>query len=191
MNRLKITVNGKVQRVGYRDVVSEIARELGLKGTVKNLEDEVSVEIIAEGEEKQLKKFLELINIKKYPIDVLNIETKEEEATEEFKYFKILRGEGTEEIGERLDLAGKLLYQSLEKQDKMLDKQDKMLDKQDQMLGKQDETIGALTTFHNDTRGRFDVMEHKYGKVSESLELISKGLHELVEILKVFKQKQV
>jgi len=184
MNRLKITVNGKVQRVGYRDVVSEIARELGLKGTVKNLEDEVSVEIIAEGEEKQLKKFLELINIKKYPIDVLNIETKEEEATEEFKYFKILRGEGTEEIGERLDLAGKLLYQSLEKQDKMLDKQD-------QMLGKQDETIGALTTFHNDTRGRFDVMEHKYGKVSESLELISKGLHELVEILKVFKQKQV
>ncbi len=176
MKRLKIDVNGKVQKVGYRDVVSEIARELGLRGTVRNLEDEVSVEIIAEGEEKQLKEFLELINIKKYPIDVLKIEVKEEKATGEFKYFKILRGEGTEELGERLDLAGKLLYQSLEKQDKMLDKQD--------------ETIGALNTFHKDTSGRFDVMEHKYGKVSDSLELISHDLHELVEILKVFKQKQ-
>lgn len=183
MKRLKINVNGKVQKVGYRDVVSEIARELGLRGTVRNLEDEVSVEIIAEGEEKQLKEFIKLINIKKYPIDVLKIEVEEEKTTGEFKYFKILRGEGTEELGERLDLAGKLLYQSLEKQDQMLDKQDKM-------LGKQDGTIGALNTFHKDTSGRFDVMEHKYGKVSDSLELISHDLHELVEILKVFKQKQ-
>ena len=67
----------------------------------------------------------------------LKIEVKEEEATNEYKYFKITRGEPYEELGERIDVAGKLLY-------KMLEKQDKMLEKQDQMLGKQDQTIGAI-----------------------------------------------
>ena len=152
MKRLKIIVYGKVQRVGYRDAVAEIARKLGVKGTVRNLEDEVSVEIIAEGEENNLNEFLKLINIHDYVIQVEKIEVKEEKATGEFKYFKILRGEPTEELGERLDVAGKVLYKIVEKQDQTLGAVNKMLEKQDQ-------TISAINSMHKNMTRRFDIME--------------------------------
>ncbi|MEM4360175.1 MAG: acylphosphatase, partial [Candidatus Bilamarchaeaceae archaeon] len=149
--RLRITVYGRVQRVGYRDAVVEIARKLNLKGTVKNLEDEVSVEIIAEGEEKQLDEFLKLIHIKRYPIEVEKIDVHKEKPTGEFRYFKIVRGDPDEEIGERLDVAGTLLYNSLEKQDKTiallhnsLEKQDKTIALLHNSLEKQDKTIALL-----------------------------------------------
>lgn len=45
--RLIATVHGRVQGVGYRIFVKGIAVRLGIRGTVKNLEDG-SVEIIAE-----------------------------------------------------------------------------------------------------------------------------------------------
>jgi uncharacterized coiled-coil protein SlyX len=132
---------------------------------VRNLEDDVSVEIVAEGEEGALNEFIKRINIKDHIVQVDKIDVKEEKPTGEFKYFKIIRGEPTEELGERIDVAGRLLYtmiekqdkmlekqdqtidainRMLEKQDKMLEKQDKMLEKQDKMLEKQDQTIDAI-----------------------------------------------
>jgi acylphosphatase len=189
MKRLRITVYGRVQRTGYRDAVAEVARRLGIKGSVRNLEDEVSIEIVAEGEEKTLKQFIEMINIKDYAINVERIDVKEEEPKGEFKYFKIIRGDPIEELGERMDVAGKLLYKMLEKQDQMLEKQDEMLKKQDQMLRKQDQmlkkqdqVIEKLDRFHEDTASRFDRMEEKYGKISIFLERISIALEALAGI---------
>jgi acylphosphatase len=189
MKRLRITVYGRVQRTGYRDAVAEVARRLGIKGSVRNLEDEVSIEIVAEGEEKTLKQFIEMINIKDYAINVERIDVKEEEPKGEFKYFKIIRGDPIEELGERMDVAGKLLYKMLEKQDQMLEKQDEMLKKQDQMLRKQDQMlkkqdqmIEKLDRFHEDTASRFDRMEEKYGKISIFLERISIALEALAGI---------
>jgi len=196
MKRLRITVYGRVQRTGYRDAVAEVARRLGIKGSVRNLEDEVSIEIVAEGEEKTLKQFIEMINIKDYAINVERIDVKEEEPKGEFKYFKIIRGDPIEELGERMDVAGKLLYKMLEKQDQMLEKQDEMIEKQDemlkkqdqmlkkqdQMLKKQDQMIEKLDRFHEDTASRFDRMEEKYGKISIFLERISIALEALAGI---------
>ena len=76
----------------------------------------------------------------------------------EFEYFEINRGEWGEEIAERLDTAGKLLYKSVELGGSTLKVAErsvelgeesveigkKMLEKQDMMLGKQDETIDAI-----------------------------------------------
>jgi hypothetical protein len=39
MKTLKITVRGYVQKVGYREEVEQIARELGIVGYAKNLKD--------------------------------------------------------------------------------------------------------------------------------------------------------
>ncbi|MEW6528458.1 MAG: acylphosphatase [Candidatus Micrarchaeota archaeon] len=179
MKRLIINVYGRVQRVGYRDAVAELARKIGIKGTVRNLEDDVSVEIVAEGEEKRLDEFLKLIKISGPAIEVEKIDIREEKATGEFKYFKILRGEPNEELGERIDVAGNFLY-------KILEKQDQMLGKQDQTIGKLDEfhkqTIGKLDEFHKDTVNKFDVMEQKYGKISLVLERISTALEVLTGI---------
>ncbi|MEM2948334.1 MAG: acylphosphatase [Candidatus Anstonellales archaeon] len=172
-----IHVYGRVQRVGYRDVVAEIGRKLGLRGCVRNLEDEVSVEIIAEGEEKQLKKFIKLINIKDYPIEVEKIEVKEKKPTRKFKYFKIIRRKPIEELGERMDVAGNLLYSM----NKKLGGVDKKLDS---MNGKLDSMNDKLDNFHRDTIDRFDRMEKRYGTISETLKEIANALNALAGIKK-------
>ena len=67
-----IRVFGNVQAVGYRALVKMIARRMGVKGLVRNLEDG-SVEIFAEAEEKVLDQFLKAIEIKGRPEDLLSL----------------------------------------------------------------------------------------------------------------------
>lgn len=97
--RAVITAEGKVQKVGYRDRVQEIARECKLVGKVENREDG-TVEIICEGEKKVIEDFKRKIKIKDELIEVKNISAAYEESTGEFKYFKIEYGGVAEEIGE-------------------------------------------------------------------------------------------
>ena len=113
MRRVVITAKGEVQRVGYRDEVQRIARKLNITGYVENIEP-YDVKIVAEGDEDRLKEFIERIKIRRYPIFVEDIEVRWEKAKGEFKYFEIKRGEWQEELFERLDTAGKLLYRSVE-----------------------------------------------------------------------------
>ena len=56
--RAVLKIYGRVQRVFFRDSSRRKARKLGLVGWVKN-ESDSSVKIIAEGEEKNLKEFIE------------------------------------------------------------------------------------------------------------------------------------
>ncbi len=157
MKRAILIVKGEVQRVGYRDAVEKIARKLNIRGFVENLKP-YDVRIVAEGEDADISKFIEQIKIKKFSIDVESTEVGFEEYKSEFEYFEIKRGDWHEELLERLDTAGTLLYKSVELGEnsvalgeesvsigkKMLEKQDMMLEKQDMMLEKQDETIGAI-----------------------------------------------
>jgi acylphosphatase len=43
MKRITATVKGKIQRVGYRDWVDEIASSSGIKGFVENSGDEINL----------------------------------------------------------------------------------------------------------------------------------------------------
>ncbi len=99
--------------MGYRDEVQRIARKLGITGYVENLKP-YDVRIVAEGEEEKLREFLEMIKIRRYPIFVEDIEVEWGPATGEFSYFEIRRGEWQEELFERLDVAARLLYRSVE-----------------------------------------------------------------------------
>ncbi|MDO8553354.1 MAG: acylphosphatase [Candidatus Micrarchaeota archaeon] len=182
MKRLIITVYGRVQRVGYRDAVAEVARKLGIKGTVKNLEDEVTVEIIAEGEDNKLKEFVKLVNIKDSPIEVEKLDIKEEKAIGEFKYFKMTRGEPNEELGERLDVAGRHLYEIKNLQLKTNEK----LDNTNEKLDKNNEKLDG---FNRSTQQQFQHLDGKYHKVSDKLEKISDSLEKLVSILESFKPR--
>jgi acylphosphatase len=51
-------VTGRVQGVGYRFFAERAARELGVRGWVRNLPDG-SVEAVAEGEDEAIARFLE------------------------------------------------------------------------------------------------------------------------------------
>lgn len=190
MKRVEIIAKGKVQRVGYRDIVLDIARDTNITGYVENLKPH-DVRIVCEGEEKDLERFIDLIKINKYAINVKDVEFTFQEPMGEFEYFEIRRGEWKEEQGERMDTAVKYLFTNielsersvqlgersveigekmLEKQDQMLDKQDQMIGKQDQMLGKQDQTIGSIENLRGDMGQRFNILDDKYGEINKNIQ---------------------
>jgi acylphosphatase len=138
--RVIIIAKGEVQRVGYRDVVERAARKMKLTGNVSNLKP-YDVKIICEGDNKSIDSFIELITLKEYPVIVEHMDVKFEDATGEFEYFEIIRGDMTEELGERLDMANAKLTLMIGKQDVMIEKQDVMIEKQDVMIEKQDVMI--------------------------------------------------
>ena len=113
MKRAILIVKGEVQRVGYRDVVAKIARKLGISGFVENLKP-YDVKIVAEGSDENIAQFIAQLKIKRFPIDVESVEVSFEPYKHEFEYFEIKRGDWREELFERLDTAGALLYKSVE-----------------------------------------------------------------------------
>jgi len=167
MKRLTALVSGKVQRVGYRARVIQLANGMGLKGFVENLSDG-RVRIIAEGDDEKLKLFEEAIDIKNTFIQVTNIEKKHSQSNGEFGSFHKLVGTGEtdsrldEGIGILKDMRDLLISicdvqkQMLEKQDLMLGKQDQMIEKQEQMLGKQDETILEIKDMNQSLNEKMD-----------------------------------
>ncbi len=58
MRAVKVRVEGIVQGVGFRYYTYRIAKRYGIKGYVKNMPDG-SVEVVAEGNEERLERFLQ------------------------------------------------------------------------------------------------------------------------------------
>jgi hypothetical protein len=99
MQRVEIIARGEVQRVGFRDVVQKMGRDLDVTWT---------------------------------------------SATGEFPYFKILRGDWQEELGERFDVAVALLHRSAQ-----LGEENLAVGKM--MLDKQETSISLLKKINQDT----------------------------------------
>jgi len=97
--RLEVTVNGEVQRVGYRYTVQDIARKLGVKGYVQNMPDG-TVKIIAEAPRKTIEKFIKALKIREPPTNVYQVKVKTTKPTGKFEFFTIKYGDPTEEMGE-------------------------------------------------------------------------------------------
>ena len=165
MKRVVILAKGRVQRVGYRDGVEEIARLLEITGFVENVKP-YDVRIVAEGDDSAIERFIEEIKIKKYPIDVERLEVQLEDFKAEFEYFEIKRGEWHEELGERLDAAGKLLYKSVELGEESVSIGKKMLEKQD-------DTIGEIRGLRQDLKS---FMEERFDRLEREIEIIKAKL---------------
>lgn len=82
-------VRGKVQMVMYRDFAQRKARGLHIVGTVKNLPDK-TVEVVAQGEEKDLEGYLKKLNRGSLLSRVENVEVKWQEPSLAFDGFKII-----------------------------------------------------------------------------------------------------
>ncbi len=151
MKRMHAFVSGEVQGVGYREEVKRIAFDLNICGWVMNLEDG-RVEIIAEGEDKNIEEFLDNINSKKYPVFVEYIKVEEEIFKGEFRSFRIIRDKDVQK--ELLSAVSRGTVEIHEMKEVLLTvKKDTsaMLEKQDKMLGKQDTTIHILERVSEDT----------------------------------------
>jgi acylphosphatase len=145
MIRAILDISGNVQHANYRSKVVSIAKKYNVTGNVQNLSNG-NVKIIAEGDEKDIDRFIQDINIKNTLINVTDLKKEYSTPTGEYEGFYKLVSEG--ETDERLDTAADLLkelinvtrngFSGLEK------KQDIMIEKQDIMIGMQHETMGKI-----------------------------------------------
>ena len=90
MRKVKMTVQGRVQGVGFRYMTKMVADQLGVTGTVKN-EDDGSVTIEAIGNDDIIQKFIE--EVKKSPSPsgrVQYVDVQEDPMIEERKKFDVV-----------------------------------------------------------------------------------------------------
>lgn len=121
MQRAIITIKGRVQRVGYRDFVAEIADKMGITGSVKNLPDGKSVEVIAEAEKKVLEEFLKHLWAKEEStIKVLKIDVQYQPPKHDHEYFEIIYDDFQKEGFERIGYAVVFLKKIHNVQEEML-----------------------------------------------------------------------
>lgn len=88
MVRLHAIVEGRVQGVGFRYFVVEVAELLGLTGWVRNRWDE-SVEVVAEGERPVLDKLVDALGRGPRGAYVMNVKADWEKPTGEFHNFRV------------------------------------------------------------------------------------------------------
>ena len=157
MLKLTAYVSGKVQMAGYRSKVVTIARAFGLKGYVRNLPDG-RVEVLAEGPDADLERFIEAIRIKNTLIDVTEIKTEFSDAKGAYEEFFKIAGE--RETDARLDQAAEYLKELISvvregfkdngsKLDGIGSKLDGMNSCLKEISGKQDQIIDTI----DDARG--------------------------------------
>jgi acylphosphatase len=168
--RFTAYVSGKVQEVGYRARIVDIANALGLTGMIENLKDG-RVKIIAEGEdEKKLRWFEDAIDIKNALIYVSSIEKSYSPASGEFNSFGKLVAKG--ETDTRLDTAAGYLKELISAVNKM---NDNLGGKIDQMLSKQDELLDEVRSMNDNLSGKMDQMLGKQDQMlSKQDQMLSK-----------------
>ena len=157
--RLRLVVEGDIQGVGYRALVKYIARNLKIRGFVRNLPDG-TVEVFCEGSKECVEKFKRQICRKStgsagglFSVNVENISESEiEKLPKEMKTFDVEYEENEAKTPfektnlERLEI-GSLL----------------------------------LTDFRDSTRSKFDVMENKYGDISGQMVKIEGNISKLTK----------
>jgi len=89
VKRIHAYVSGIVQGVGFRYFVYRHAKMLGLKGFVRNLPDG-RVEVVAEGEEENLRRLVSLLWQGPVGAYVKNVEVEWSEAKNEYSDFEII-----------------------------------------------------------------------------------------------------
>lgn len=172
MKRITAIMSGKVQNVGYRARVVEIAKKSGITGTVQNLMDG-RVKIIADGEERDLESFLDAILIKNALINVENVEVEYPDATGEYNDFYKLVGDG--ETDERLDKASEYLKELIvvvkggfgEMKEEMGGMREEMRTGFETLSSKQDQTIDEIKLMRGDLKS---YMDWKLERIKNELE---------------------
>ena len=145
MKRVILHITGKVQQAGYRAKVVTTANALDIKGTVQNLKDG-RVKIVAEGEEADLERFIQGVNIKNTLINVSDIVKEYSNPTLEYeRFYKIVsEGETDGRLDTTADLLKELIHVTKNGFDRLENKQDIMIEKQDVMIEKQTETMDKI-----------------------------------------------
>ena len=185
MIRATITITGDVQEAGYRVIVRDTARKLGLVGFAENMPDG-SVKVVCEGEKKVVEGFVQTIKIKTETITVENIKTDYSDANGEFdgKGFIVKVTDLGDEMFQGYATSLKYFRVGWGKQDETITAI-KGLDK------KQDTTIDVLKDFRDSTKQSFTDMGNRYGGIQDELVNTRKELAKLVEHIGVLVEEHI
>lgn len=161
MIRANLYISGKVQHANYRSKVVSLAKKYNVTGNIQNLSNG-NVKIIAEGEEKDMERFIKDINIQNTLINVTDLKKEYSTPTGEYEGFYKLVSEG--ETDERLDTAADLLKELINVTrngfSRLENKQDVMIEKQEETMGKIDlnrlEIKSEIHALRDDFKSHFD-----------------------------------
>jgi len=176
MEKVKATVSGNIQNVGYRARVIDIAKTFGMTGFVQNLNDG-RVRIIAESDNGNLDGFLDAIRIKNTLINVDAVEVEHADATGDFDdFYKLVAGGETDE---RLDTAAEYLKEMIGIMrtgfSDMRSGFENLDSKMDVMIEKQDATLNEIRGLREDMKSYMDM---KFGEIEDELSAMKNALKE-------------
>jgi acylphosphatase len=193
--KAEIIVKGKVQKVGYRDLVQEIARSLNVKGYAENRRDGTA-KIVCETDENTLKNFIKQIKIKEDLIAVEDVEVvKTQPATGKYKCFDIKYGPLEEEIGERMVAALKIAVATRQDIKNMHhDMRDMHQDLKGSITSMHQDLKGSINSMHQDMNRHFEEMAKRYDIISAELlrtrEELKRSVDNLVKLIQKFLEKE-
>ncbi|MBO3768082.1 MAG: acylphosphatase, partial [Candidatus Brockarchaeota archaeon] len=175
MKRKLVIEGDKVQEVGYRLFLFDIAESYGLKGFyAKNVDK--NVEVLVEGEDNLVESFIKEAT-KSFPqyalVKNVRIEDYDGPVTSVESFYRSL---SLQQLTKIVNVGLGLIdgqNKMLEKQDKMLEKQDLMLKKQDIMLEKQDTLINEVRMLREDLKS---FMEERFAKIEREIALIKEKI---------------
>ncbi|MEA2074485.1 MAG: acylphosphatase [Euryarchaeota archaeon] len=183
MIRANIVIKGKVQMVGFRTFIKNIADSLNLKGFAENLPDG-DLKIVCEGEKDIITEFIEYTRQKSpsfAAIEHINVEY--ETYKGEFTTFERRGVDVLSEDGEVLTVL-KSFDAKAEKMVVLLGVMDGKLgsidEKQDSMLEKQDRTIEILGGVKRDTSAMLEKQDDTIGEIRNVSGKIDQGKEEIV-----------
>ena len=193
MVKARVIVDGIVQGVGYRALVKQIARQLGLKGLVRNVED-TRVEIFCEGPVPKINGLLRKIDIKGRPEDYMSVNVTEikcfwegedgyREAWKPYRGFEVDYGVERLSAFEESTLDdhdfGKLYFSGFRDELKEFREDTNTNFKQmtEKFVGFRDE----LKEFREETNVNFKQMAEKYGDISKELKAFRETIEKFLE----------
>ena len=189
MKALAIAVKGRVQRVGYRRYVLDVAQEEGVSGTIKNLPDG-SVSIFAQGTARQLGSFLKKARNPPPPAKVKESKVAEARARAGAKAFLMLSSGLAEEMQEGFGAMQSEFSDYRQEFRRFSNRTDanfkELGDRTDanfRSLGEKTdanfkELGGKFDGFATQTDSNFKALDGKYGEISEKLSQVLAALSE-------------
>ncbi len=190
--RWELEARGRVQRVGYRDMVEEAARVLSLVGKVENdPEDDQLVRVVVQGPESTLSEFLKAISGRHGFADAIVKTVSTNEPDPKLARFTKERSSPEKETLERADQSvlilanmaatlGDLREETHKGFSELGTKMDHLGDKMDKGFR---DSIASSERLHKDFTVRFDRVDASYGMIGKTLARMDKNLEKLTKAI--------
>ena len=173
----RIIAKGNVQAVGYRALIKQIARNNGIKGSVKNLDDG-AVEIYCECDQEIFEKFKNKIDLKTFdPKDPLQINVEDIEIfNEDWENFDSTKIKSPFEIVYNGEEMTKFEKESLERSEMAILAMTSMNSNLSKKVDNTNQNIKDMDQHMNEN---FNTLDQKYDEFGQSMKRLEKDIHEM------------